>query len=174
MDRVINKKTKKLFHPGKLASAFIGAALFSVIGYYAPRIHLQYFDNKNYIEFVEPISFDRKIYPPCDTAKALIKARFDVDTPVETSSRLMRVEDADGGRNTYKIIRSTNSKNFVKAQKEVQTFIVDYKIDCGLEEGVYFFRGDVIYYIKGVQKNYTFDTTPFTIRNNAQLMFPHK
>lgn len=150
------------------------SALFTIIGYFFPRLYLQRFDKTHYIDIAEIVSFDRKVYAPCDTAIAYIKANLQVDSEVVTRSRLMKVETEKRPPNNFKIIKTTENKGFVKRQPEPQAYSVDYPIPCNIEDGVYLFRAETSYKVGGVDKTETFETALFTIDHTERVRRPHK
>lgn len=149
------------------------ASIFSIIGYFLPKVYLQYFDKTPYVDVIETVSFDKKVYAPCDTAVAKLKVKLSIDSKTQTSTRLLKILTDKQPPDNFQIIDSTNSENFVIAQPEVQTYFIDYPIPCNLPDGAYLFRAEIRYWVNGVEKNEPFETALFSIDSKMTPTRPH-
>jgi len=139
----------------------IFTTIFVVIGYFAPRLLIQY-GNKKYIEFVEPITFDRQLYNRCDTLKSVLKIYSEVDTKVLSHSRLLRIENKG-----FNPVWTKTEDTFISKTEPTSRYLqTDYKLPCetvDLKAGVYFYEGQYDYKVQGVDKVYKFISTQFTV-----------
>lgn len=153
MKPTINNK-----HTGRFVYALIFAMVFTFLGETITHIYHQYFDKTNYISFAEPITFDKKLYAPCDKMQALIKLQSMVSTPTVTRYSLRLIEDG-----TFKVVQESEKAGFVKRVDGVEPISVDFQLPCNLSAGSYFFTGIITYQISGVVRNYDFITDQFSV-----------
>lgn len=158
----MKQKLISLLERERLLAAFLGALLFILGGYYAPKAYLQFFDKKQYVSVPTLTTFDRKIYSSGETQVARLTLKTDIDANVLVKSQLMLIL-VD---NEFKPIKSTQVKGFVVAKDDPQTYIIDAPLPCNLVEGKYFYRAQIQYYITRIKKITPFDTDFFTIDNN--------
>jgi hypothetical protein len=150
----------------------VWTALLVFLGHYIPRLYIQYFDTRQYIEITEDVSFDRKVYAPCDTATAKITAKLSVDSEIVTNTRMMKVLTERMPPDNFQIISTTQSTGFVTAQPEPQTYTVDYPIACDLEEGVYLWRAEISHFVSGIKKVEPFQTALISIDKTEKVLRP--
>lgn len=155
-------KIPNIFDRQRVLFAFLGFALFSVVGYYAPRAYLQYYDDTHYIDVPQLVTFDRKVYSAGETQRAKLTLKINVDSDIVLKSRLMLIL-LD---NQFEVVKQSEVESFVVAKDEPQTFLLDAPLPCDLVDGNYLYRGEVVYVVRGVEKRTVFDTDVFTVMNN--------
>lgn len=158
---MINNLLNTWLHPTRLFYACIGFAVACLISYFGPKAYLLYVDSTHYISVPNLVTFDRKIYSAGETQIAKLTLKIETDSNVTLKSRLMLILMD----NQYRIIKQSQGDGFVVAKGEPQTFVVPAPLPCDLPEGQYFYRAELQYEVKGVQKFTGFDTDIFTINN---------
>lgn len=134
--------------------------VFMVFSYVVPRIYYQYLDNHQYIAFTQPISFGKKVYTACEKQTFITHIKIDIDSDIDIQSRLYLTIST----NQYKIIKQYNVSSFLKSQPEIQTFITETSLPCDLTPGIYFYRGVLVYKIRGITKLSPFFTDTFSVK----------
>lgn len=129
-------------------------------GYVFPYIYYQYIDNRQYIEYTAPISFDKDEYKSCDTQIATTRLKILIDTPITIKSRLYLMTTAN---NQFEVVKEYRFDTFFARQDVEQVHNASAILPCNLKEGTYFYRGVSTYSIKGVEKNVSFESKPFRI-----------
>lgn len=145
-------------HTGRFFYALIFASLFTAIGQMLPKIYFQYFDKTEYVSFAEPISFDRKLYAPCQDITALIRLRSSVSSSTVTRYRLKLVEVS-----SFRVVFGGEKQGFIRKIQGVEPLVTTFKLPCNLSTGNYFFTGVIMYRINGVEKTYNFSTEQFRV-----------
>lgn len=148
----------------RLFYAILGASLFVGIGIGAnaiPEAYYKYFDTTKYVEYLEPISFDKKVYRPCETQTAKTKLRILIDTPADIRSRMYLV--LDQGNSNFKVVKEYTFNTFLRKEEQDQTLFSEIDLPCNLSHGVYFYRGVLSYYVHGIEKSAGFDSDPFSV-----------
>lgn len=157
----------------RLLWMLVWSAILIILGYFIPRLYIQYIDPREYIHILQDISFDRKVYAPCDTATAKVTAQLDVNSAVETNTRMMKVQTDRQPPDNFQIISNSHSKGFVIAQPTPQVYTVDYPIACDLPDGVYMWRAETTYKVSGIEKVEPFQTTLITVDHTEKILRPH-
>lgn len=135
------------------------AVVFVLIGYLVPRIYYQFIDNRQYLTVVQPITYDKKEYKPCEVATAIIKYRATIDTPAEVRTKVYKVEDSG-----FKVISESRSETAIaKTPDDGAKILTETRVPCTYGDGIYFYEAVVTYEIKGVKKSYSFISTQVEI-----------
>ncbi len=145
----------------RLIFACIGAIIFSIVGFNLPYIYLRYFDTKDYIQYVGEVSFNKKVYQPCEDQVAQTSVKILIDSNIQVNSRMYLTVSSE--ENIFKIIKEYHFETFLEFQRHIQTFHSTVQLPCDLVPGVYFYRGILTYKIKGVEKMTSFTSEPFTV-----------
>lgn len=145
---------------GSLKHILLFGAIFAFMGAVIPKVYYQYLDNKNYIEYQGNVTFDKKEYRACETQTAQSIFNILIDSPIVVESRLYLQREEE---NKNEIIKEYRFESFLKSELEPQIHIVKADLPCGLEPGTYFYRGILIYHIRGIKKVSSFASEQFTI-----------
>lgn len=145
----------------RILRAIIGFGVGMGLAYMIPHVYYKYVDNRQYIEYVGNVTLDKKEYEPCETQVAQSTFKILIDAPIEIESRLYLQKES---KNTNEVIKEYRFSTFLKAEPEPQVHISRASLPCGLEPGIYFYRGILIYHIKGVERVSPFASEQFTIR----------
>lgn len=140
--------------------AIVFTAVFFIVGYYAPKIWYKWIDRTEYVK-VDIVSFDKKVYKPCEIATSITHYYSRIDTEVRFRYRINRVVD-------NKIVTVPNSeqeiKTFIKQTGVKGVSVVGHPpVPCNFEPGVYFSEGIVIYYIRGEPRTAPYRTATVSI-----------
>ena len=133
------------------------AAFFMIIGYYLPKIYIQYFDKRVYYEITNPITVEKKVNYSCNYVDAYIHRKALV--PIKGSSvRQLTLIRIDG-----KYQRIANFETPVQAEVGEATVIAHWQIPCDIPLGTYFFEGTLKYKVYDINRYTHFYTENFDI-----------
>lgn len=150
----------------RIVHAFVGFAVFVIIGYLIPKTYYQYFDHRQYLTVVQPVTYNKKEFAPGEKAVAVISYRAMIDMKVQIRTKTYKVEE-DG----FRLIKESPpagkppTETFVArtgplGSKQVTEAIVPK--DFG--EGTYFYEAFVTYKVHGVEHSYSFVSTQVGIK----------
>lgn len=155
---------KDLLHPNRFLYALIFAGLFSMVGYFVPKIYLQYFDTKNYITFTQPVTFNRKIVHKCDTVIATTRVKSLVSSKTELQTKIVRIYKDGSLKGVFQYPKSDSFT--VTTGEEGKLYTIPIRLPCdkvNFEPGVYIFEAVLFYRVGGVEKTYDIVSDQLTI-----------
>lgn len=142
----------------------IFSAAFMVIGYYLPKIYIQYFDKRVYYEITNPITVEKKVNNKCEFIDAYINRRALV--PIKGSSvRQLTLIRVDG-----KYQRIANFETPVQADIGETTMIVHWLLPCDIPIGTYFFEGTLEYKVYDITRYTHFYTENFIVQSTSSAV----
>jgi hypothetical protein len=132
----------------------VSSTMFILVGYYLPKIYVEYFDTTKYYEITIPIIIEKNIYKPCEKIRWIMhrKALINMDAMATTELVLMK-----GNEEVY---REQTPLILEKGEYDVS---MSQKLPCDLEDGDYFFRGIVTYHIDDSTKRFVYYTNTFNV-----------
>lgn len=132
----------------------LAAMLFILVGYYMPKIYLDYFDTNKYYSLELPIKVDKKIYMACDKViwNMVRTSKADIDA-MATVELILLKDNVEVSRELIPLAAE-------KGTLPVSTY---HKLPCDLESGEYKYNGIVSYEYKGNIKHYHFYTENFFV-----------
>ena len=139
--------------------------VFGLIGFLfvpiAINIFYRYLDQRQYVKYTAPITFDKDTYAPCETQFAHTRVSSSIDTTLAIHSRLYLYTEVDG---QFVIVKEyTFPDTFLKATPEIE-LVSPFGLDCDLKEGVYFYKGIAEYKVRGIDKTVSFESVTFMIK----------
>lgn len=159
--RTFLKRVAVQFHPSRLFYMALFALIFTIIGVVGPYSYLRFFDKTEYIKYLVPVSFDKKIYAPCEEQQALVKIQALIDSHVNVQSRLYLI--IVNSKTELEVIKEYSMESFIASNKSPIIVVSKVQLPCNLQEGTYFYRGILTYKIKGIEKSSQFTSDQFTI-----------
>lgn len=161
--------TEHLFHfTNKVKQQFkymlFFCMFFSVMGYFAPRIYLQYFDKTRYYKVSSPAKVLQKTYKPCEVVPVYIKRTVLTDLHAESTINL--VLKSDDGKVKYGQGKRDLIITKTKGEELITTFwpIRDESGKCNVPDGIFYFDAVVEYPIQGIIKQEFFTTETFIVK----------
>lgn len=145
----------------RLLYAILGSIIFLLVGNYGPQAYYRYIDKTQYIRYVDEITFDKKVYHPCDPQTAKTDLMISINSNIGVKSRLYLT--LDKGDNEFLVIKEYSFDTFLKAQPGEQSIFSTIQLPCDLAKGDYFYRGVLTYSIYGVEKTAGFDSEVFSV-----------
>lgn len=134
------------------------AAMFSIIGYYVPRIYAQYFDRTVYFSFQNPLAIDKAKYTPCERITMFIKRQALLTVPAVSVKNLYLVKDEGNVR------RVDSFKTHIIIFKEDSNPKSSWNLPCNVEPGLYYYQGLISFENQyGFKKTAEFHTKRFNI-----------
>lgn len=130
---------------------------FVVIGYYVPRLWLEYIDPREYFKMELPLAVDGTEHKPCDAVKFLSKRTAETDLYIHIHTDFSR--SADMGLET--VYSEDRTRTVPKGEGVV---ITSYSLPCDIPEGTYLIKGTVSYEVQGVKRYYYFISDTFEVR----------
>lgn len=138
-------------------------SVFTLLGYYLPKIYLDYIDKTEYLRFDSPISTDKKTYKPCEKI-ILLATRYSLVATKVT--------------NVMTIVKDNEDGSYVKKPGPVLHYTIDrapagklisaeFKLPCDLSAGTYFYEGVNTYKVKGSEKTQYYTSSQFNIINET-------
>lgn len=138
---------------------------FAVMGWFLPRIYLQYFDKTEYYKVKSPAQIVQKIYKPCDTVPVTIRRTVLIDLRAHSTINLIlksddgKIKYGQGSREL--IITKTNGEEPITALWKIK----DEEGGCNIPNGIYYYDALVEYQIQGITKQTFFTTDTFVVEN---------
>lgn len=149
----MNDKLDTLLHMA------MGAAIFSLLGFYVPKIYFTYFDNQVYYKINNPITVEQKTNIQCSYIDAYIhrEALIDIKGSSTKQLTLIRVDKA-GLRE-----RIASYYTDIQAEAGESTVIAHWKLPCDIPNGTYIFEGVAEYMVRDIRKTTRFYTERFEV-----------
>lgn len=147
----------------QLPKMIIMACFFSIVGYYIPKIYLEFLDKKDYIEIRQPVSPEFPSYNRGEKIGLIINRRSFINTVVAQQAKLVHVNGALitrqlDARYVSKDIAIENTKGEWVAIKTDGTYI-----PCDAIPGRTFIQVVFQYSVDGIAKNYNYVTEVFQV-----------
>lgn len=143
----------------------IFAAAFSIIGYYAPKIYMNYFDKTEYYKVKLPVKTEHKIYHACDFVDVYFEREALI--PIKGASVIaLTLINEKGFRE-----RVHSEERQMVAEPGKSTVITHWSIPCDIKHyGKYFYEGVLMYPIDGTTRTYHFYTDKFEVATDSALL----
>jgi hypothetical protein len=148
-------------HPhmtGRMLNSLLFGALFILIGQFLPATYYKYFDDREYVSVELPVDTDLKVYNPCDSVLLNTQIRSMIHTSLDVRIQLTMVR-AD---NAITPVDSKEVHNII-IKAGVQPYSVPVPIPCRVDEGIYYFEGNIIYVLRGVEHTEYFYSGKFNV-----------
>lgn len=145
--------------PNRLKYAIIFAFVFSVVGYLVPDAYYRYLDDTKYLTVRQPASLDQKTYEPCSPTGIVTRIESQVDLQVTSLTQLVLVR-AD---NDFERVGDVLTDDIPIRALEDHIMRTNVELPCNIEDGIYFWQGNMNYKIRGYNKNVSFITETFTV-----------
>lgn len=143
----------------RFITALVFALIFSLVGYFLPKAYFEFADPKNFYEIESPLSVQPEEVEGCQTVTVSGKVVSHVVVQAQAQRELVLV-DVDGeetvAKFTEKVDLNTTPDEGIFFKREVE-------IPCGIDTGIYFFRGRVDFRIHESLKSVEFYTETFEI-----------
>lgn len=160
MKKIIPIIWQDIFHPTRFFFALIFATIFVVLGYFTPRLYLQYIDTTEYYSVEKPVLVDKHIYKPCDTINTTFVRTSLVEGTAHGTVQLFLIDE-----NEITKIKPLFDGNIVIMRTNKKTIHTSYILPCDIKNGSYYIQAIVKYQIQGIQKIYSWSTETFVIEN---------
>lgn len=138
--------------------ALIGLVIFSVAGYYIPKIYYEYLDTRDYYTVKQPVGTDKKEYKPCEYVTLLLDRKSTIKLQGHAVTELIKIENGDAHR------KKTLKTTYISIDAADRNVIIAHEIPCQTSDGVYFISTNIEYQFRGATKNYTWITGPFNVK----------
>lgn len=134
---------------------------FLIMGFIIPTVYYHYFDHKQYITIVQPITYNKKTFKPCEETLSVIHYSSTLDLQVETKIKIYKVTD----KGLQQIGKDYNSKTFINKTGDAgKNLVTKGIIPCNFAEGSYFYQGIIIYSVREVQHIYPIISTQIEVK----------
>lgn len=147
--------------PSRLLMGMLFSAIFTALGYFIPNFYYRYVDKTQYYTIEQPISTDKKIYKPCEVVKATIKRTALIDTTGSSVIDLLLIRQDNI---TEKVM---NLNRTMAIPKGSRTLVVNWDLPCELVDGTYYWQAVVKFYVRGVEKNYSYFSDTFAVTQSG-------
>lgn len=154
MQNEIKKNWRQL-----LLRATVGMALFTVIGLGIPHMYFQYFDKRELVKIEDSLSFDRKLYHPCDEIITTVNFASVIDTEVESQTIMYKIEN----NKAIQIGQPRRTKRILSKDNQLKPLLITSKLSCDLKPGTYYWDIAYQYYYKGHRRQGKAQTALITI-----------
>jgi len=151
-------------HIGKRIILAISLAIvFPLISRSIFDVYYQYIDTRQYVTFSQPISVNRKLFKPCDQIVLTAKVKAMIDTNLSSLTQLVLVQiDGSTQRVGGSIQRNIPIR---KAEEHVVSRVLN--LPCELDDGLYYYQGNVAYDVFGNEKTFSFITDTFSVNKTG-------
>lgn len=149
---MINPKIERIFF------ALLFGAVFMIIGIYAPKIWLTYFDKTDYYRVQQPVETDKHEYKSCERLVINLVRTSSISDNAHSTVQLFSASNSG----TLKFIPLFNGNIIVEKSNE-QVFYLNYELPCNLPAGKYYIKAAIKYRIQGVDRNYFWSTRAFDV-----------
>lgn len=145
----------------RILMAIIVGTLFSFMGWAIPEVYFKFLDDTQYLTITQPISIDKKEYAPCEKTTLTTKMRAKVNVTVRSLTQLVLTNDKG---DKFIVGDIFNAEAPIRAQEE-HSISGKLPLPCDLEDGLYFWEGNATYYVRGYEKNLSFISDTFIVKN---------
>lgn len=150
-------------HSERLMTMIFFGCLFTVLGYFAPRIYLEFLDKRDYIEIKQPVSPEFSSYKRGEKIGLIINRRSFVNAAVSQQAKLVHV---NGALVTRQLDDRYTSKQVAIENTNGEWVVVKTdgtRIPCDAMPGRSFIQVIFQYTVGGIPKNYNYITSVFEI-----------
>jgi hypothetical protein len=147
----------------------IVAILFTIFGLALPHITQRLFpDNQDYYYYDKsPIGVNKTTYYPCDPVLASVRRTAKDDTQGEFYRDLVLYRRLQGGVTEEITVYNIKTVSTI-TEGEADVNLV-FELPCNLVPGTYFWKGLIVYKIKGVEHNYRYETEKFLVEEAPKV-----
>ncbi len=146
----------------RLFFVLVGATCAALLWFLVPFLIQQYFpDNTEYYYFSEnPVKVNKPNYFPCDAVVGNVRRISRVSTEGTFYRDLVLYRKVGDGVETIDVYSAKSVSPIVEG--DVSSTLV-LTLPCDLEPGIYYWRGEVVYSVKGLDRSYSYETEKFTV-----------
>lgn len=145
----------RIFH------AILGFVLFIILGYYSPRLYIEYLDKTDYVTITQPVPLEKGTYRQCDTVNLLANINAKLTTTARVSIQLIDASD----KNLKPLQTFEGRYVFIEGRSlEIgEVYLGAFDPSCNRKPGIYLFRGVITYEYKGSMRSYSYITSTFRL-----------
>jgi hypothetical protein len=151
---------ERVFHPTRLFYTILFFALFSILGYFIPRLWIQY-GGVEYYKVEQPVPVNQDTYRPCDTIVATVVRTSLVNVSAHSTVQIYLVN-----AKTLAKFDPIFDGNVIIEKSDHQTYYISHALPCTLPDGQYYLQSLVKFPLLGIEKTYLWKTDAFTVDKN--------
>lgn len=134
------------------------ATMFSVIGYLVPHIYYEFIDQTVYYSFNNPLAVNKQSYKQCEAITMTIDRISKVEGSAITVRNLFLIKDGQE-------IRVDSQKVDIILKKGDGIVYSTWFLPCFIDNGTYYYRGEISFVLNEIEKTADFYTEKFNIEN---------
>lgn len=145
----------------RVIAGFVGMILFLLIFQVIPGVYYSYFDSTIYFE-VHSTTFTKSepIYEACEVQQVVFERTSLVDVPVSGIRELAQLVEVNSDEVEFEVYREELVAALDEGRKKIGSEI---KIPCTISEGVYVWKFNNEFNVRGISKTYSWTSPKFAV-----------